>query len=168
MSFRVSFCSCVFQSLSIVITSLGEERANLSAFCMFVRFVLVWICWFPLPLGVWEGLRFVIVALTFFFLFVAVAAILFNGAEPLRPSWIFDPHKFSLFRSRSHPVAKEQVLAQSDLRFEKRCRKLIFKMVAVVAILDFLSAHLANFHLISALMLIKFRFNWIIEEMSKI
>ena len=44
-------------------TSLGEERSNLSAFCMFVRFVLVWFCQFPLPLGVWEGLRFVIVAL---------------------------------------------------------------------------------------------------------
>ena len=88
------------------------------------------------------------------FLFVALAAILFNGAEPLWPSWIFDRHKFSFFRSRSHPVAKEQVSAQSDLRFEKRCRKLIFKMAAVVAILDFLSAHLANFCLISALMLI--------------
>ena len=50
---------------------------------------------------------------------------------------IFDRHNFSLFRSSSHPVAKEQVLAQSDLRFEKRRRKLIFKMVAVVAILDF-------------------------------
>ena len=42
---------------------VGEERANLSAFRTFVRFVLVWICRFPLPLGVWEGLRFVIVAL---------------------------------------------------------------------------------------------------------
>ena len=31
------------------ITSLGEERANLSAFRTFVRFVLVWICQFPLP-----------------------------------------------------------------------------------------------------------------------
>ena len=39
------------------------ERANLNAFRTFVRFVLVWICRFPLPLGVWEGLRFVIVAL---------------------------------------------------------------------------------------------------------
>ena len=48
---------------SIAITSLGEERANFSAFRTFVRFVLVWICQFPLPLGVWEGLRFVIVAL---------------------------------------------------------------------------------------------------------
>ena len=39
----------------------------------------------------------------------------------------------------------------------------------VVAILDFLLDHLAIFCLISALMLIiKFRFNWIIEEMSKI
>ena len=53
----------VFFSPFIAITSLGEERANLSAFRTFVRFVLVWICRFPLPLGVWEGLRFVIVAL---------------------------------------------------------------------------------------------------------
>ena len=57
------FVLVFFSPFSIVITSLGEERANLSAFCMFVRFVLVWICQFPLPLCVWEGLRFVIVAL---------------------------------------------------------------------------------------------------------
>ena len=63
MSYLVSFCSCVFQSFSIAITSLGEERANLSTFRTFVRFVLVWICRFPLPLVDWEGLRFVIVAL---------------------------------------------------------------------------------------------------------
>ena len=66
MSYLVLFCSCVFQSFSIAITSLGEERANLSAFrtfVRFVRFVLVWVCRFPLPVGVWEGLRFVIVAL---------------------------------------------------------------------------------------------------------
>ena len=36
---------------------------DLGAFRAFVRFVLVWICRFPLPLGVWEGLQFVIVAL---------------------------------------------------------------------------------------------------------
>ena len=82
---------------------------------------------------------------------------------------ILDQHNSSLFQSRSHPVAKEQVSAQSDLRFEKRCRKLIFKMTAVVAILDFPLAHLAILCLIGALMLIiKFQFNWIIEEMSKI
>ena len=63
MSYHVSFCSCVFSPFSIAITSLGEERANLSAFRTFVRFVLVWICRFPLPLIVWEGLRFVILAL---------------------------------------------------------------------------------------------------------
>ena len=63
MSYLVSFCSCVFQSFSIAITSLGKERAYLSAFRTFVRFVLVCMCRFPLPLGVWEGLRFVIVAL---------------------------------------------------------------------------------------------------------
>ena len=52
-----------FSPFSIAITSLGEERVNLSAFRTFVRFVLVWICRFSLPLGVCEGLRFVIVAL---------------------------------------------------------------------------------------------------------
>ena len=57
--FVLVFCS----PFSIAITSLGEERANLSAFRTFIRSVLVWICWFPLLPGVWEGLRFVIVAI---------------------------------------------------------------------------------------------------------
>ena len=52
-----------FSPFSIAITSLGEERASLSAFRTFVRFVRVWICRFPLPRGVWERLRFVVVAL---------------------------------------------------------------------------------------------------------
>ena len=42
-------------------------------------------------------------------------------------------------------------------------------MAAVVAIFDFLSADLAVLCLLGTLMLIiKFRFNWITEEMSKI
>ena len=61
-----------FGPLSIVITSFREERANLSAFHAFVRFALVWFCLFPLPLGVWEPLRFVIVALPGRYLFVSV------------------------------------------------------------------------------------------------
>ena len=47
----LSMCHFVlvfFSPFSIAITSLGEERANLSAFRTFVRFVLVWICRFPL------------------------------------------------------------------------------------------------------------------------
>ena len=63
MSYLVLFCFCFFRPFSIAITLLGEERANLSAFRTFVRFALVWFCLFPLPFGVWEGLRFVIVAL---------------------------------------------------------------------------------------------------------
>ena len=103
------------------------------------------------------------------FQFLVLAAILFNGAEPLRQSWISGRHNFRLFRSRSHPVATEQVSAQKDERFGKRCRKLIFNMAAVAAIFDFLSAHLAILCLLGALMLIiKFQFNWIIQEMSKI
>ena len=74
----LSMCHFVlvfFSPFSIAITSLGEERANLSAFRTFVRFVLVWICQFPLPFGVWEGLRFVIVALPglFSYLFLSYA-----------------------------------------------------------------------------------------------
>ena len=57
------FVFVFFSPFSIVITLLGEERANLSAFYTFVQFALVWFCLFPLPLGVWEGLRFVILAL---------------------------------------------------------------------------------------------------------
>ena len=62
----LTFCYFVlvfFSPLSMAIISLGEERANLSAFRTFVRFALVWFCLFPLPFSVWEGLRFVIVAL---------------------------------------------------------------------------------------------------------
>ena len=56
MSYLVLFCSCVFSPFSVAITSLGEGRANLSAFRTFVRFALVWFCLFPLPVGVWEAL----------------------------------------------------------------------------------------------------------------
>ena len=57
------FVFVFFSPFSIAITTLREERANLRAFGTFVWFVLVWICRFPLPLGVLEGLRFVVVAL---------------------------------------------------------------------------------------------------------
>ena len=67
------FVLVFFSPFSIAITSLGEERANLSAFRTFVRFVLVWMCRLPLPLGVWEGLRFVIVALSGFFSYFFLA-----------------------------------------------------------------------------------------------
>ena len=71
------FVRVFFSPFSIAITSLGEERANLSAFRTFVRFVLVWICLFPLPLGVWEGLWFVIVALPGLFSYLFFKHILF-------------------------------------------------------------------------------------------
>ena len=63
MSYLVLFCSCVFSPFSFAITSFREERDSLSAFGTFVLFAYVWFCLFPLPLGVWEGLRFVNVAL---------------------------------------------------------------------------------------------------------
>ena len=66
-------CVILFLCFSVLLVlrlpRLGRERANLSAFRTFVRFVLVWICRFLLPLGIWEGLRFVIVALPGLFLF---------------------------------------------------------------------------------------------------
>ena len=65
---KLIFSSCYFvvallSPFSIAIISVGEEKANLSAFRTFVRFGLVCFGLFPLPLGVWEGLRLVIMAL---------------------------------------------------------------------------------------------------------
>ena len=68
------FVLVFFSPLCMAITSLGGEITNPNAFRTFIRFALVWFCLFPLPLGVWERLRLVIVALplgfslTFFFL----------------------------------------------------------------------------------------------------
>ena len=84
------FVLVFFSPFSISITSLGEERANLSAFRTFVRFVLVWICRFPIPLGVWEGLRFGIVALPglFSYLFFFICGIcLLNPLIGVRTSF---------------------------------------------------------------------------------
>ena len=65
--FYVLFCVILFLCFTVLLAlrlpRLGEERANLSAFRIFFRFVLVWFCWFPLPLDVWEGLRSVTVVL---------------------------------------------------------------------------------------------------------
>ena len=44
-----------FSPFSIVITSLGEEWANLSAICTFVRFALVWFVCFLFPLVSGKG-----------------------------------------------------------------------------------------------------------------
>ena len=71
--FYVLPCVLLFLCFSVLLAlrlpRLGtRERANLSAFRTFVRFVLVWICRFSLPLGVWEGLQVVIVALWTFLL----------------------------------------------------------------------------------------------------
>ena len=88
------FVLVFFSPFSIAITSLGEERANLSAFRTFVRFVLVWICRFPFPLGVWEGLRFVIVALPglFSYLFLPCLALNFEIMSEIRQ------HKLGAFQ----------------------------------------------------------------------
>ena len=63
MSCLVLFCYCVLSPFSIAITWLGEKIASIGAFGTFVRLAHVWLCLFPLPLGVREGLRFVIVTL---------------------------------------------------------------------------------------------------------
>ena len=73
------FLLVFFSPFSIAITSLGKERANLSAF----RCVLVWICWFPLPLDVWEGLRFVIVALPGLFSYLYWPVGMFQSLYPV-------------------------------------------------------------------------------------
>ena len=70
------FLTFFFSPFSITITLLGEGRANLSTFRTFVRFALVWFCLSSLPLGVWEGMRLVIVALHGFFFSFLVGYVL--------------------------------------------------------------------------------------------
>ena len=79
--FLCHFVLVFFSPFSIAITSFGEERANLSAFRTFVRNVLVSICLSPLPLGVWEGLRFVIVALLGLFSYLFY---ILQGIQPIK------------------------------------------------------------------------------------
>ena len=77
----LTLCYCVlvlFSPFSTAITLLGEESANLSAFRTFVRFALVWFCLFPLPLGFWKGLRFVIVTLPGLFSYLFLITIFIN------------------------------------------------------------------------------------------
>ena len=62
--FVLCLALCYFVLVFCAITSPGEETASLGACRTFVRFALVWFCLFPLPLGVWEGLRFVMVCFT--------------------------------------------------------------------------------------------------------
>ena len=66
--FVLSLVLCYFvlmfvSPFSIAITSIDADRVNLSVFSTFVRFAFVLFSLFPLPLGAWEGLRLVIVAL---------------------------------------------------------------------------------------------------------
>ena len=75
--YGISWITCPF---SIAITSLAEERANLSAFRTFIRFALVWFCLFSLPPGVWEvwlwhSLDFSLTR--FFFLFILLTDVCF-------------------------------------------------------------------------------------------
>ena len=71
-------CVILFLCFSVLLVlrlpRFGKRELILVLFRTFVRFVLVWICRFLLPLGVWEGLRFVIVALpglfSYLFLFI--------------------------------------------------------------------------------------------------
>ena len=91
------FVLMFFSPFSIAITSLWGARASLGAFRTFVRFALVWICLFPLPLGVREGLRFVIVALPGlfsypFFYWVHVIGI-------ARDKGVFQPNSSDIFIS---------------------------------------------------------------------
>ena len=71
------FVLVFFRPFSIAITSLGEERVNLSVFRTFLRFMLVWFCVFPV--GVWEGLQFVYVILhglfSYFFFYMVIICI---------------------------------------------------------------------------------------------
>ena len=74
--FKVLPCVILFLCFSFLLAlrlpCLGKRELILVLFRKFVRFALVWFRLFPLPLGVWKGLRLMIAALPglFFYLFV--------------------------------------------------------------------------------------------------
>ena len=106
-----------FSPFSIAITSLGEERANLSAFRMFDRFVLVWICRFPLPLDVWEGLLFVIVALPGLFSYLLCPATKNVAGYYVIPSEILSVRPSVSAPTIRLPATPPTVLGQSFSNF---------------------------------------------------
>ena len=69
-------CAILFLCFSVLLAlrlpRLGKRELILVLFVCLIDLCLFWICRFPLPLDVWEGLRFVIVALPglFSYLFV--------------------------------------------------------------------------------------------------
>ena len=77
------FVLLFFSPFSSAITLLGEERANLIVLfvCLFNLHLFGFV--FPLPLSVWEGLRFVIVALPglFSYLFLNVQRLLVSQKQ---------------------------------------------------------------------------------------
>ena len=90
--FYVSHCVNLFLCFSVLLvlrlSRLGNKKASLGTFRTFVLFALV--CLFPVPLGVWEGLWFVIVALPG--LFICKFMLLYNKYLPL---FCFSPIIFS-------------------------------------------------------------------------
>ena len=119
------FVLVFFSPFSIAITSLGEERANLSAFRTFVRFLLAWICRFPLPLEVWEGLRFVIVALPglfsylFFYTVVFIRICITNDTYHIYLKYIYrGPFYFDYTQVCSLEFYYVKLLKQQGVMFE--------------------------------------------------
>ena len=100
------FVLVFFSPFSIAITSLGEERANVSAFRTFVRFVLVWFCWFSLPHGVWEGLQFVIVALPGLFSYLFLLYCVSENQHPHAYHFLY----LSIFFFLSNKIFRQRFL----------------------------------------------------------
>ena len=78
-------CVILFLCFSVLLVlrlpRLGKRELILLLFVHLFDLVLVWTYRFPLPLGVWEGLRFVIVALPglFSYLFLIVIFLFYCG-----------------------------------------------------------------------------------------
>ena len=60
----------------------------------------------------------------------------FSRWPPRRPSWLAEQNDFSNSDSLCFSNASQQVSAQSNLRFGRRCRLKTFKMSAMAALLD--------------------------------
>ena len=102
------------------------------------------------------------------FLFLALSAILFNEVEPLRPSWISDRHDFNSFDPEIILLLQSKFGSKRPNVWEEMS-KIDFQDGGCGGHLGFSISSFSYFVSTRRLMLIiKFQFNWFIEEISKI
>ena len=115
---------CFSVLLALRLPRLGKRELILVLFVLLFDFCLFWFCWFPLPLGVWEGLRFVIVALPGLF------SYLFFDIQSNLNSWNTDG-SFTMANSNSVLSPYEILPMDQENKYLRKFSYFIMKLYVV-------------------------------------